>query len=170
MIIPSRWFAGGMGLNAFRKRMLESTKFTNLVDFPNAAEMFPGVDIAGGICYFLHDEKHDGPCKVKTFQDGKISSESLRYLGEHGDVFVRFNEALPILEKVKKQIRESGSLEERVSAINPFGIATNFLDYEEKKSSKSVSLFTKDGEKFIKNERPCGKYTGSYYSSMRYNF
>jgi site-specific DNA-methyltransferase (adenine-specific) len=153
MIIPSRWFAGGMGLNAFRKRMLESTKFTNLVDFPNAAEMFPGVDIAGGICYFLHDEKHDGPCVVKTFQDGKISSESERYLGEHGDVFVRFNEALPILEKVKKQINETGSLEGKVSAINPFGIATNFSDYEEKKTAKSVSLFTKDGEKFIKNNQ-----------------
>jgi site-specific DNA-methyltransferase (adenine-specific) len=153
MIIPSRWFAGGMGLNAFRKRMLDSTKFTNLVDFPNAAEMFPGVDIAGGICYFLHDEKHDGPCTVKTFQDGRISSESSRFLGEHGDVFVRFNEALPILEKVKNFIKKNGSLEETISAVNPFGIATNFKDYQDEKFSKSVLLQTKDGAKYIQKSQ-----------------
>lgn len=153
MIIPSRWFAGGMGLNAFRKRMLESTKFTDLVDFPNAAEMFPGVDIAGGICYFLHDEKHNGPCTVKTYQDGKISSESSRFLGEHGDVFVRFNEALPILEKVKEYIEKHGSLEETISAVNPFGLATNFKEYKEEKFPKSILLQTKDGAKYIEKSQ-----------------
>ena len=66
MIIPSRWFAGGKGLDSFREQMLASTQFRNLVDFPNSNDIFQTVKIEGGVCYFLWDEKYDGRCKVET--------------------------------------------------------------------------------------------------------
>lgn len=146
MIIPSRWFAGGKGLDSFRAQMLESTNFQNLVDYPNASELFPAVEIKGGVCYFLWDEKYDGPCSVKTVQSGGTFSESRRYLGEHGDVFIRFNEALPILEKVRN-IAES-FVDEMVAARKPFGLPTNFTEFASKASSKTLGIYA-NGGKFL---------------------
>jgi site-specific DNA-methyltransferase (adenine-specific) len=151
MIIPSRWFAGGKGLDEFRRQMLDSTNFQYLVDFPNAAEMFPGVDISGGICYFLWDEKYDGKCEVKTFQNGEISSTFERFLGEHGEVFVRFNEALPILDKVRA--KANTFLNEQVSSSKPFGFRTFFNDFAKTKSAKNIKIMTKDGVFEIRREQ-----------------
>ena len=150
MIIPSRWFSGGMGLSAFRKKMLDSTNFRKLVDYPDASEVFPGVVIRGGVCYFLWDEKYDGKCEIVTVQKDHAPSSSMRFLGEHGDTFIRFNEAIPILEKIRTQLDSEGSLEEWISPINPFGIPTNFKDYKEKTFSGAVSLYTYDGFKYVK--------------------
>lgn len=149
MIIPSRWFSGGMGLGNFRKKMLSSKKFRNLVDFPDASEVFPGVVIRGGICYFLWDEKYEGKCNVSTIQNEHSSSSSMRFLGEHGDTFIRFNEAIPILDKIKEALEKQGSLETLVSPINPFGIPTNFKDYKEKAFAGSILLYTYDGFKHV---------------------
>jgi site-specific DNA-methyltransferase (adenine-specific) len=131
--------------------MLDSTNFQYLVDFPNAAEMFPGVDISGGICYFLWDEKYDGKCEVKTFQNGEISSTFERFLGEHGEVFVRFNEALPILDKVRA--KANTFLNEQVSSSKPFGFRTFFNDFAKTKSAKNIKIMTKDGVFEIRREQ-----------------
>jgi site-specific DNA-methyltransferase (adenine-specific) len=143
MIIPSRWFAGGKGLDEFRRQMLQSTNFRNLVDYPDAAQLFPGVDIAGGICYFLWDEKYDGQCEVKTIQDDRKPSVTLRKLGSHGEVFVRFNEALPIIEKIGQ--KKLDSLEDLVSSRKPFGLPTNFKDFASIKSKRNLKLLTREG-------------------------
>ena len=143
MIIPSRWFAGGKGLDEFRRQMLQSTNFRNLVDFPDAAQLFPGVDIAGGICYFLWDEKYNGVCEVKTMQDSKEPSITMRKLGTHGEVFVRFNEALPIIEKIAN--KEFSSLEEKVGSRKPFGLPTNFKDFATISSKRNIKVLTREG-------------------------
>ena len=147
MIIPSRWFAGGRGLDAFRERMLASTRFRNLVDFPDAADIFPGVDISGGVCYFLWDVTYNGPCEVITVQNGMPGEPSHRLLGAHGDIFIRFNEALSILEKVAS--RGEANMEPLVSSQTPFGLYTNFTDYHEEKRSGDIALYTNAGKKWI---------------------
>lgn len=147
MIIPSRWFAGGKGLDAFRERMLASTHFRNLVDFPDAGDIFPGVQIKGGVCYFLWDVTYDGPCEVVTVQNGIPGSPAHRLLGAHGDIFIRFNEALSILEKVTSQ--GESNMEPLVSKLKPFGLRTNFTDFHETKQPGDIALHTNSGQKWV---------------------
>lgn len=147
MVIPSRWFAGGKGLDAFREQMLNSTNFRHLADFPAAADLFPTVEIKGGVCYFLWDEKYDGPCNVVTYKKGEPPSESSRYLGEHGDIFIRFSEALPILQKV--QAKAKNFVDEQVAPSKPFGLRTFFSDYSKTKSKGMIALYGNGGKYFV---------------------
>ncbi|MBU0684092.1 MAG: Eco57I restriction-modification methylase domain-containing protein, partial [Candidatus Omnitrophica bacterium] len=101
MIIPSRWFAGGKGLDSFRDEMLHDNRLRMLHDYLYAGDCFPGVEIKGGVCYFLWDRDNKGLCKVFTHEGNKIISEMERPLLENKyDVFVRYNEAISILHKI----------------------------------------------------------------------
>lgn len=123
-VTPSRWFAGGKGLNAFRARLLSDRRMRSIVDYPKLYEAFPGVKIRGGVSYFLWDREHDGPCTIQTMWDGKPVGEPVaRYLDAY-DVLIRRNEAVPVLEKVRAQGEET--LDALVSSRKPFGLATNF--------------------------------------------
>jgi site-specific DNA-methyltransferase (adenine-specific) len=90
MIIPSRWFAGGKGLNDFRAEMLNDNRIRKIVDFEDASECFPGVDIAGGICYFLWERDSAGPCEVVNIHNGTeaVSTRPLNEL-KHSSVTAR---------------------------------------------------------------------------------
>ncbi len=120
MIIPSRWFAGGKGLDDFRAEMLNDPKISHLTDFPIAAEVFPGIKLIGGVCYFLRDESHSGYCTVTT-RMSEFESVAKRKLNQF-EIFVRFNQAISILEKV--QSRNLPSLSDLVSRQKPFGLRT----------------------------------------------
>jgi site-specific DNA-methyltransferase (adenine-specific) len=127
MIIPSRWFAGGKGLDKFRDAMLHDRRLSHLVDYPKLYDGFPGVKIRGGVSYFLWDRDHTGPCSVQTMWDGQPLGQPLkRYLDAY-DVLVRRNEAVPILDKVRA-FRAGGkpepTLDARVSSQKPFGLRT----------------------------------------------
>jgi site-specific DNA-methyltransferase (adenine-specific) len=129
MITPSRWFTGGKGLDDFRQRMLSESRLRNLVDYPKLYDGFPGVKIRGGVSYFLWDRDYEGPCTVQTMWDGKpLGSPMARRLDAY-DVLVRRNEAIPILDKVRRY-RVKGlpepTLADRVSAGKPFGLRTFF--------------------------------------------
>jgi site-specific DNA-methyltransferase (adenine-specific) len=149
MVTPSRWFAGGRGLDAFRKDMLESRKLRVLVDFPNAADAFPGIDIAGGVSYFLWDRSHEGPCEVQTIAPGLPEAPALRELGAY-DIFVRYNVGVSILQKVWPLGATKGNLAGKVSPTQPFGLRT---DFRGKKNAtglkKPVVLRTSEGDTFI---------------------
>jgi site-specific DNA-methyltransferase (adenine-specific) len=139
MIIPSRWFSGGKGLDSFRSQMLKSTNFRNLVYYPDSAEIFPGPDFGGGVCYFLWDEKYNGKCRFTSIQQGEVTSEIERALDEDGEVFVSMSEARPILKKVlAKGYR---SFDEQVSSSKPFAFRSNFKDYKKKEFKDSVKLY-----------------------------
>ena len=122
MITPSRWFTGGRGLDAFRKNMLNDKHIRKIVDYPDSKECFPGVDVAGGVNYFLWDRTYSGPCEFVSSHDGKISS-CVRDLNEFA-VFPRYNEALSIIHKVTS-VKEK-TLTEYVSTQTPFGFITTF--------------------------------------------
>lgn len=123
-VTPSRWMAGGKGLDSYRERMLSDKRLRHIVDFPKLYEGFPGVKIRGGISYFLWDREHDGPCTVQTIWDGEPTGPAVaRHLDAY-DILVRRNEAVPILEKVRA--KQEPTLDGRVSSRKPFGLATNF--------------------------------------------
>lgn len=101
MIIPSRWFAGGMGLDDFRESMLSDDRLRSIDDHLSASDVFPGIGLKGGVCYFLWDRDNRGPCRVSTHFAGWPTSVATRALREKGvSVFIRFNEGLSILKKV----------------------------------------------------------------------
>lgn len=144
MIIPARWFSGGMGLKEFRKNMLQSKQISTLVEFSNASEVFPGVDIAGGVCYFLWEKNYDGLCNVVNI-NGQQKIEMARPLDEF-DIFIRSSQAIPILRKVIASTDyKKGNLSETVFPIGSFGLPTNY-----KPKSKGVSCWfiQKIGKKY----------------------
>lgn len=121
MIIPARWYNGGMGLNDFRKEMLEDTRISKLIDFYNAKDCFPTVEIAGGLCYFLWSKSYFGNCDViNKLDDGE--DLTTRPLGEFGDLFIRSNKAISIINKVRN--KADSFWDERVSALDTFGISS----------------------------------------------
>jgi site-specific DNA-methyltransferase (adenine-specific) len=152
MVTPSRWFAGGRGLDDYRSEMLADKRLRTLVDFPDAAEAFPGTQIKGGVSYFLWDNSWSDACEVTTIHGGKPTSAGMkRYLGAY-DVVVRRNEAVPILEKVLKvNARDGfGNLASKVSPIQPFSIRTNFRGAEKKTGMrKPVLLIGNNSETYI---------------------
>ncbi len=121
-VTPSRWFAGGKGLDGYRERMLADHRMHDILDYPKLYEAFPGVKIRGGISYFLWDRDYDGPCTIQTMWDGQPVGEPVaRYLDAF-DVLVRWNAAVPILEKVRAM--GEPTLDARVSTGKPFGLRT----------------------------------------------
>ncbi len=120
MIIPSRWFTGGRGLDNFRDEMLNDKRIRVLHDFINASDCFPGVEIKGGVCYFLWKRDEIGNCRISTYEDGKIVSEAERPLLEDDtETFIRYNDAISILHKVRALHEDSFA--NLVSANDPFG-------------------------------------------------
>lgn len=121
MIIPSRWLGGGKGLNEFRAAMLSDDRIRKLVDYENAQEAFPGIDFAGGVCYFLWSRDFRGLCEVTNIA-GNTQVVSERRLDEF-PTFVRHSAAVPIIRKVLS--RNERRMSEQVSSRKPFGLATD---------------------------------------------
>lgn len=128
MIIPSRWFSGGKGLDDFRKSMLIDKHIKYLVDYENFKDVFPGVDLAGGACYFLWDKTYEGKCEVTNYKKDTPSTMT-RYLDEF-DTFIRQNQATKIVNKVNAEFGCKNHLSDIVSSRLPFGIATTYKPLE----------------------------------------
>lgn len=138
MVIPSRWFTGGRGLDEFRSEMLNDDRLRIIHDYLNSSDCFPGVEIKGGVCYFLWNRDNCGQCSVYTHKSNNEISSSTRPLIENGmDVFIRNNEQISILKKV--QLLKEKSFVSLVSANDPFG-----FDVRQENSYKRVKpIFNK---------------------------
>ena len=137
MVIPSRWMAGGRGLDEFRAQMLAGGHIRHLTDYPDSGDAFPGVQIKGGVCYFLWDAAHSGGCSVTRVASGTEYQQVDRNLSEF-DVFVRDERALSILRKILG--KKESSVMDLVSGDTPFGIATNFDDWTERDGAGKIVL------------------------------
>ncbi|GGB98998.1 Eco57I restriction-modification methylase domain-containing protein [Cellulomonas carbonis] len=142
MIVPSRWFSGGMGLDDFRESMLTDQRLRSIDDYLDASDVFKGgMGGKGGVCYFLWDRDRPGPCRITTHHGSSEPSTATRPLLEEGaDVFIRFNEGVSILKKVAEVEGRGGTLElpvdrrfrDLVSAIGPFGLDSTFRGRQRK--------------------------------------
>jgi site-specific DNA-methyltransferase (adenine-specific) len=126
MIVPSRWFTGGKGLDDFRERMIKDRRLRRIVDNPKLFDCFPGVEIKGGVNYFLWDCDHDGDCEFSTRIDGEITSTTTRDLRDGDGVLMRDNKAASLVAKVRAQTEST--LDEVVKPRDPFGqtLTTNY--------------------------------------------
>ena len=101
--------------------MLNDDRLRKIVDYEDATEVFPGVDIAGGVCYFLWQRDSRGPCEIVNIHNG-VETASVRSLDEF-ETLIRHGSAVSIIRKVKAIREQSMSL--RVSSRKPFGLPTN---------------------------------------------
>jgi site-specific DNA-methyltransferase (adenine-specific) len=138
MIIPSRWMATGLGLNEFRKSMLEDRHIRKLVDYERMDLVFPGVDFEGGVSYFLWDRDNAGKCEVTTVTGEETIGPVARDLNEY-DILVRDSRGLNILKKVREA--NEPSIVEILSADKEFGWTSNFDGFHPSKRPTDVALY-----------------------------
>jgi hypothetical protein len=148
MIMPARWYAGGRGLDSFRTEMLNDKRISILVDYETSKSLFPTVNIAGGLCYFLWSLDHNGFCKVIN-TEASIHRSLERKLNEF-DVFIRSNAAISILQKVSSC--EPVFLKDLVLSINPFGFRTYFRG-KENKTKNDVKILTSAGWSYVNRDK-----------------
>lgn len=148
MIIPSRWFAGGMGLDDFRNTMMNDRHITALVDYANAKECFPQNSISGGVCYFLWERDNTSACRFTNIIGGEETTE-IRELGEF-PVMVRYNKAVDILRKIR--VKKEKCLSDYVSSISPFGLSTKERGVDFRSSTNAIKLYSSAGEGYISKD------------------
>ena len=146
MIIPARWYTGGKGLDEFRDEMLKDNSIRVLVDFFDSRDCFPGVDIAGGVCFFLWDRDYQGKCCVINNINDNAQFESIRYLNEF-DVFIRDTRVLNIINKVLA-LKEK-TMDRIVFSRNPFGFSSSYLFSHIQPFEDSVKIMTSKGEYYV---------------------
>ncbi len=145
MIIPSRWFAGGKGLDDFRDNMLNDSHLKEMVDYVNSAECFAGVDIAGGVNYFLWDRSYVGDCKVTTVRGDKRNT-SMRKMNQF-DIFVRSQESLSIIDKVR--LNSKVLMDTIVQSRNPFGFDSKSRGETTESSKNNIKLVNSTGIGYV---------------------
>lgn len=149
MIIPARWYAGGKGLDDFRVKMLSSSKIKYLCDYKNSSDCFPGVNIAGGVCFFLWDKTYNGLCKIFNLSSDKVVSSDKRSLNEFS-TFVRDNLSVKIIRKVlsAKEKRMDNTVLSRNSFCIPSNERGHLNNYP-----NDLKLLTSGGKSFIEREK-----------------
>lgn len=161
MIIPARWFAGGKGLDDFRESMLSDDRLRSIDDYLSASDVFPGVGLKGGVCYFLWNRDHRGLCQVSThFKDWPVSTATRPLMETGADVFIRFNEGVSILKKVTDyETGASGSVElpvnkkfdALVSSRKPFALETTFKGRKTKKAD-DLLIYQNGGTGYVSRD------------------
>lgn len=149
MIIPARWFSGGKGLDEFRDTMLSDKRIRILHDYLNSSECFSGVEIKGGVCYFLWDRDNKGLCTITTHDIQKEIQQTPRYLREDGsDVFIRHEHGVNIYHKVKAS--KEKTIDSIASCQRPFGLRT-YVQGRAKPFPESCKIYQNGGVGYIEN-------------------
>ena len=147
LIVPSRWMSGGLGLTEFRQTMLDDKRLYRMTDYPDSNQIFPGVEVKGGICYFLWNSIHDGKCEVTTIRGTNVYGPVKRQLNKF-DILVRDSLSVVILDKILD--REEESITSILSVDKEFGWTSNFDNFEKSKVAGYVPLhFITKGKRLI---------------------
>lgn len=144
MIVPSRWFSGGKGLDSFRAEMLNDRRLVKIVDYINAKDCFPQNSISGGVNYFLWDRDHQRDCEFTSVMGDKTNT-LVRKLNEF-PVFVRYNDAIEMIHSIMD--KPFTPISNLVSSRNPFGLPTSARG-DEKYEDKKIKLISSKGIGYI---------------------
>ncbi|WP_342598785.1 Eco57I restriction-modification methylase domain-containing protein [Psychrobacillus sp. FSL H8-0483] len=138
MITPSRWFAGGKGLDDFRNSMLHDTRLCKIIDYADNDVLFKGVAVVGGINYFLWDNEYSGKCNVTSIRGDDVTT-LIRDLSEY-DIFIRNNNAIQLIKRIEKSA--DVKMDSIVYARNVFGISSDCRGNEKSDNKHNVALFS----------------------------
>ena len=150
MIIPSRWFSGGKGLDDFREEMLNDKRISKIFDFPNSSDCFPGVEIKGGVCYFLWERDYSGECEITNINNNKKNFLKRPLLEKDLNFFIRYNQSISIIRKVLKL--NENKFDTLVSSRKHFGIDTTFRG-KSKKNENDLKIFHNGGYGYVNEKK-----------------
>lgn len=145
MIVPSRWFSGGMGLDEFRTNMMNDRRLSKIVDYTNSKDCFPGISVSGGVCYFLWERDREGDCSFVNITNEEVDT-TIRPLNEF-KTLVRYNKAVSIIHKVRG--KKESLLEEIISSLMPYGLSTSYRGTKNAKDKDCLTLHASDGITYI---------------------
>lgn len=152
MIIPARWYSGGKGLDEFRDEMLKDNRLRIIHDFPETKDCFPGLNIRGGVCYFLWKREDRGDCMIVNHIKGAEVETTRPLLEKNCNIFIRYNQAISILRKV--QSYRENTFGDIVSSRKPFGIASNYEEFKENRTANcDIKLYRFGDCGYIKEEQ-----------------
>lgn len=144
MIIPSRWFSGGMGLDDFRTMMMNDNHISKIVDYTNSKDCFPGISVSGGVCYFLWERDKTGDCSFTNITNEEETT-LIRPLNEF-QTLVRYNKAVSIIHKVIS-FNET-RLDGIISSLMPYGLSTSYRGHAQKEKD-DLTLHASNGITYI---------------------
>lgn len=163
LITPSRWFAGGIGLNDYRNEMMGCHQIKSMIDFPNAKEVFPNTSISGGVNYFVWKKNYQGKCDFTSVLNGK--SDTMKRDLDEFPVLVRYNSAVKIIRKI--QAFKEPTMDTIISPISPYALPTKVRGVNKKDEKHSIRLFSSKGISYIsKNDVEKGIDTINTYRAM----
>jgi hypothetical protein len=142
VVIPSRWFAVGKGVDKFREKVLKSTEVKSLHYFKKSKSVFPTVDVLGGVCFFHFERNFKG--KTTFVEEGVATQISLSEF----DIIPDDPFAYTIIRKIKKA--HSKFIDEVAWSRNPYGLSSTFFrdnDEDSVKAQNSIKCLTR-GRKF----------------------
>lgn len=171
LIMPARWYAAGKGLDDFRHEMIRDKHIIKLFDYVDSKDIFPTVEIKGGICYFLRSKNEEKPCDI-VYHNGDEIQYSTRYLHEFGDVYIRDERIISIAHKVMDS--EFDGFDTIVSTRKPYGLTSDFFKhpdkfglpeiYDEKISSNDLVIIGRENNsrvlKYVPQNYPLPKKDG----------
>ena len=154
LITPSRWFAGGIGLDSFRDSMLHDRRICRIVDFTNSKDCFPDISIGGGVSYFLWNRDFCGDCHFTNTTGIRTTSRVCR-LDEYPSL-IRYNDGISIVNKI--HTHDEAYLDSIISPLMPFGLPTNYRGVREPSTEKCIRLISSGNDTFIsENEIKAGQ-------------
>jgi hypothetical protein len=131
MIMPTRWYAGGKGLDEFREIMLNDKHISELHDFLKPDILFQNTNNRGGICYFIRDKSYDNSknlTKLFTYKNNLTPVLNIRSLKTpDSDILIRHSIALEIISKVKSH-KDFKTFENHISSRKPFDLEGNVVN------------------------------------------
>ena len=148
MIMPAKWYTGGKGLDSFREQMINDKRISLLADFDDSRVCFPSADIAGGVCYFLWDDSHNGTCRFISVS-GDNRTETDRLLNEFG-VLIRHSIAVNIIHKVQSMNEQF--MDDVVFSRNPYSLTSDDLKTEYE-FNNSLRVVTSKGDRFVSKDK-----------------
>lgn len=145
MIIPSRWFAGGMGLDDFRNSMMNDRHISKIVDYTNSKDCFPGISVSGGVCYFLWNRDKESDCEFINITNNSEDAIT-RPLNEF-QTLVRYNKAVSIIHKIQQ--KKESLLAEMISSLMPYGLSTSYRGHSSPQGKNELALHASNGVTYI---------------------